>query len=125
MRYWAATGCTVLGKQAGKARSKLTVLLQDDVPAVRIAAAEALYGLDKKATVIPTLTDILLSDNQIERLEALTVLEKMNKDAKAALPAIKEMVDLRDDKKNPNQPLWKNPHDIKIAKRIITNINTN
>lgn len=125
IRYWAATGCTVLGKQAGKARPKLMVLLQDDVPAVRIAAAEALYGLDGTAIVIPTLTDLLHSDNQIERVEALSVLEKMGKDAKAALPAIKEMVALRDDKKNPNQPLWKSPHDIKIAKRIMANINTN
>jgi hypothetical protein len=101
------------------------VLLQDDVSAVRIAAAEALYTLDTNANVIPTLTDILRSDNLIERVEALTVLEKMDKDAKAALTAIKEMVVLRGDKKNPNEPLWKSAHDIKIAKRIIAKNNTN
>jgi HEAT repeat protein len=122
IRYWAATGCTVLGKQAEKEGSKLLVLLKDDAPAVRIAVAEALYSLGNNAAIIPTLTSILRSENQFERLEALTVLEKMKNDAKAALPAIIQMVDLRDDKKNPNQPLWKFPHDIKIAKRIIANI---
>ncbi len=125
IRYWAATGCTVLGKQAKKARSKLLVLLKDEVAAVRIAVAEALYSIGDNAAIIPTLTSILSSDNQFERVETLTVLEKMKNDAKDALPAIIQMVDLRDDKKNPTQPLWKFPHDIKIAKRIIANIDLN
>jgi len=120
VRYWAATGCTVLGTQAQEARPQLVSLLRDIEPAVRVAAAEALYGLGDNAIGIPLLSNILRSDNQIERVEALTVLEKMGRDVKSALPAIREMDEMRDDKKEKDMPLWKFPHDVKIAKRIIS-----
>lgn len=118
VRYWAATGCTVLGKQALSARAELISLLRDTTPAVRIAASEALYGLGDDNIVIPVLTGILKSDNQLERIEALTVLEKMGPDAEPAAPLIKEMIIMREDKKTKDQPLWTNPHDLKLAKRI-------
>lgn len=118
VRYWAATGCTVLGKQALGARAELLTLLRDTTPAVRIAAAEALHGLGDNNIVIPVLTGILKSDNQLERIEALTVLEKMGMNAEPAAHLIKEMITMREGKRTKDQPLWTNPHDLKLAKRI-------
>lgn len=123
VRYWAATGFTVLGKKGMQAMPKLITLMNDATPAVRIAAAEAIYGLEGSSKVLSNLSEMLRSENQYERVEALTVLETMRQDAKPALPAIKKMIELRDDKKNPNQSLWQYPHDVKIAKRIVSNMN--
>lgn len=65
VKYWAATGCTFLGKKAQAANPELLSLLKDQEPAVRIAAAEVLNCLGEVAPVIPVLTDILQhSDNQ-------------------------------------------------------------
>ncbi|MDF3078675.1 MAG: sulfatase [Sphingobacteriaceae bacterium] len=122
VRYWAATGCTILGKQAKPASTKLTALLHDAVPAVQIAAAEAVYGLEGNAKIISVLSDALSSENQFVRVEALTVLEKMGKDAMPALGSIKQMAAQREDKKTAGEALWQAPHDVKIAKRIIANI---
>lgn len=85
IRYWSATGLTVLKAVSGK--EALQEALKDPEPAVRIAAAEALYvtGADKQAAVI-TLTEALKSDNPYARLQALNVLELTGKDAKPALP---------------------------------------
>lgn len=120
VRYWAATGCTILGAQAKAAKAELIPLLKDSEPAVRIAAAEAIYGLGDKTSGLPVLTDILQhSDNLYARLEAVTVLESMGLDAKPALSAIKKMVEVRVPNKTKDQPSWKYDHDVKVARRII------
>jgi arylsulfatase A-like enzyme len=125
VRYWAATGCTILGKKALKAKKELNELLNDSEAIVRIAAAEALYSLNKNTKGITALSNSLQSDNELERLEALTVLESMNQDAKSALPAIKSLIDLHNDKKNQEKESWRLPHDVKVAKRIVSNIQIN
>lgn len=48
IRYWAATGCAILGKEATRAKNNLEALLYDSEPSVQVAAAEALYGLGEK-----------------------------------------------------------------------------
>jgi N-sulfoglucosamine sulfohydrolase len=92
VRYWAATGCTVLGKQAAPARGVLRRLRADPELSVRIAATEALYGLGEKERAIPVLTEALKSDNVMARVQALGVLETMNQDAIGALAAVKALV---------------------------------
>lgn len=85
VRYWGATGLTVLKASAGK--EALQKALKDPEPAVRIAAAEALYvaGSDKPGAVA-ALTDALKSDNPYARLQALNVLDLTGKDAAPAIP---------------------------------------
>nr|WP_295921280.1 sulfatase-like hydrolase/transferase [uncultured Dyadobacter sp.] len=83
VRYWAATGLTVLKAPAGK--TELQKALQDREPAVRIAAAEALYvsGADRQGAVT-ALVEALKSDNPYARLQALNVLDLTGKDAAPA-----------------------------------------
>ncbi|MGV3639831.1 MAG: sulfatase-like hydrolase/transferase, partial [Adhaeribacter sp.] len=95
VRYWAATGCTVLGKQAAPARAALRKLLTDPEPAVHLAAAEALYQQGGKAEALPVLTAALKSDNLLVRVQSLNVLETMGADGAGALPALKEMIQKR------------------------------
>ncbi|GAB4042913.1 sulfatase-like hydrolase/transferase [Spirosoma litoris] len=90
VRYWAATGCTVL-KPVG-AKNSLQKLLQDPEPAVQVAAAEALYGLNEKAEAIDLLKKALTNENRLVRLQALSVLQGIGKDALPALPEVKEIV---------------------------------
>lgn len=123
LRYWAATGCGILGKQALAAQAKLTSLLQDREPAVRTVAAEALYALGYKTNVLPVLINTLQDDNIYVRLQVLTVLESMGQDALPALPGIKQMVTQRTEKKMKAQPSWKMAHDVKIANQLINKLN--
>ncbi|MDR6807332.1 arylsulfatase A-like enzyme [Dyadobacter sp. BE34] len=85
VRYWGATGLTVLKAASGKVA--LQKALKDPEVSVRIAAAEALYvtGTDKPGA-IAALTDALKSDNPYARLQALNVLDLTGKDAAPALP---------------------------------------
>ncbi len=85
VRYWGATGLTVLKATSGK--DALQKALTDPEPAVRIAAAEALYvtGTDKPGA-IAALADALKSDNPYARLQALNVLDLTGKDAAPAIP---------------------------------------
>src|SRR3546814_16725885 len=77
VRYWAATGCVVLGAEARPARGPLLALLEDPSVSVRIAAVEALYRLEKPAavgntpeksleTLLKTLESALKGDNRSE-----------------------------------------------------------
>lgn len=43
-RYWAATGCLILGQRAAAAQKELTDCLEDPYPLIRIVAAEALIA---------------------------------------------------------------------------------
>ncbi len=91
VRYWAATGCIILGKKARPAMSQLTALLTDPELSVRIAAAEAVSGLGERNKSIQTLTDALHSDNQMARVQALSALDKLGSAAKPAYPMVKEI----------------------------------
>ena len=90
IRYWAATGCTVLKPVAAKV--PLQKLLQDPEASVQVAAAEALYGLGEKAVAIHELKKALTDQNRLVRLQALSVLQSLGNDAAPALPEVKEIV---------------------------------
>lgn len=114
VRYWAATGCTILGEKAAPAKDALKKMLHDPEISVRIAAAEALYLLGEKQNSINTLIDALKSDNVMARVQALNVLENMKEDATPALAAVKELIFV-DDSHNID-------YDVRAAERLIENL---
>jgi arylsulfatase A-like enzyme len=92
VRYWAATGCTVLGITDATTQVKLKALLVDPEPAVQIAAAEALYQAGNSAESLPVLTQHLSHARPLVRLQALNVLQTLGADAAAALPAARKLM---------------------------------
>lgn len=72
-RYWGAIGCTVSGKQAKAAAADLKKLQNDPVPAVRIAANEALTAIGYRKSGIIGFTKILK-----ETKDDMVALEAMN-----------------------------------------------
>jgi HEAT repeat protein len=75
LRYWGALGCTICGKSAVSAAESLTTLLEDPVPAVRIAASEALVVQGDATQGLKALTSILAETNDdMVALEALNVV---------------------------------------------------
>lgn len=90
VRYWAATGLQILKAQAG--RNSLLKALEDNEPAVRIAAAEALYYLGEKQLSVAVLIKALDNGNQAARVQAINALDNMGKDGLVALDAIKKLV---------------------------------
>lgn len=98
VRYWAATGFLVRGKEAvRKNGSKLREVLKDPSPSVRIVAAEALakYGTDEELALA---LDVLVQNASLEEsslfvaMLALNALDELNEKARsrreqiAALP---------------------------------------
>ena len=110
VRYWAATGCTILGHYAAPAKYDLMTLLKDKEVSVRIAAAEALTHLGEKEKAVQVLSEALGSDIQMARVQALNVLEQLGPDAKAAFPMVKKLID--DKKKNAD-------YDLRAAEKIM------
>lgn len=92
MRYWAATGCIILKEKGYHFKEGLKQLLEDPENSVRIAAAEALYGLDEKKIAVDALVEVLNDENIIPTLNALDVMEVMKLDAIPALNAVKELL---------------------------------
>ncbi|GHB65373.1 sulfatase-like hydrolase/transferase [Persicitalea jodogahamensis] len=110
IRYWAATGCTILGNKAQSAKGTLINLLSDPEVTVRIAAAEALTKLGEKEKAVQTLTEALNSDIQMARVQALNVLEQLGPEASKAFPAVKQLIDHK--KKNAD-------YDLRAAEKIL------
>jgi arylsulfatase A-like enzyme len=75
VRYWAATGCLVLGDKAAPAKPRLLALLDDPAADVRVVAAEALSHLGEVEPATRALTEVLETGNEYEILAAITVLE--------------------------------------------------
>ena len=85
IRYWAATGCAILGENAKKAKQELELSLTDESPDVRIAAAESLYKIGGKQEAISTLGEILQNDNLFVVLHALNVIHELGNDVISTL----------------------------------------
>ena len=99
VRYWAATGCTILGRRAVSAKTQLETLLGDSDISVRIAAAEALFvSTGETDKPVQTLIDALKSGNRMARVQALNVLEQFGPAARKAYPVVREIQkgDLKD-----------------------------
>ncbi len=92
IRYWAVTGCTILGEKARSEKSKLLGLLNDPEITVRIAAAEAVGKLGEKEKAVDALIDALKQGNQMARVQALNILDQFGDDARKAYPAVKAVI---------------------------------
>jgi hypothetical protein len=110
VRYWAAAGCTILWKDAMSAKATLSKLLNDPEVSVRVAAAEALYLLSEKDKSLRVLRDALQSNNLMARVQALNVLENMDKDAMPLMDAIKALL---------KENLKDGDYDVRAAKRLL------
>jgi arylsulfatase A-like enzyme len=110
IRYWAATGCTILGSKAAGAKSRLLPMLSDSEITVRIAAAEAVAKMGEKEKAVDTLIDALKKGNQMARVQALNILDQLGDDARKAYPAVKAVIvgEIAD-----------GSYDIRAAERII------
>ncbi|MFD2571801.1 sulfatase-like hydrolase/transferase [Spirosoma soli] len=116
VRYWAATGCTVLKPVAAK--SSLPPLLKDSEVAVQIAAAEALYQLGEKEASIATLKQALSNSSRPIRLQALNVLQTVGRDATSAADLARELIE-----KNPSRNPVNDLYDVRAAQTLLNTLN--
>ncbi len=113
VRYWAATGCTILGHHATPAKYDLMALLKDKEVSVRIAAAEALTHLGEKDKAVQTLAEALGSNIQMARVQALNILEQLGPDARPAYPMVEKLVNEK--KKNAD-------YDLRAAEKLLSSL---
>jgi arylsulfatase A-like enzyme len=77
-RYWAATGCLILGKAAAPAKDILASLLGDKHSAIRVAAGQALFNLGEqrqgKAAVLAELENFT---EETAQQNAINVIDLM------------------------------------------------
>lgn len=111
VRYWGATGLGNLGSAAASAEQDLTVCLKDSSPSVRVAAARALARMEQTDLALPVLTGELASPHEWVRLSAAIVLDEMDEQARAALPALKQALQ---DKQN--------KYVVRVANRAINDL---
>jgi len=97
VRYWAATGCAVLGTRAERAAVWLIGLLEDPSADVRIAAAEALCGMERCELAVPALVNELENPNPRAALHAVNVLAVLGEKARPALDALKKLLEESED----------------------------
>jgi N-sulfoglucosamine sulfohydrolase len=86
VRYWAAVGLTILGKNAKAAEGALIKALTDKSGNVRIAAAEALCNLGRENIALPVLEKEVHNNNTKIALHALNVLDAIGESARPVLP---------------------------------------
>lgn len=89
LRWWGALGHLALGAAARPAVDSLIAALADPSPDVRLAAAEALAGLDRLDQALPVLTAALRADDGFTRLSALSVISRLGPRARPLIPAIR------------------------------------
>jgi N-sulfoglucosamine sulfohydrolase len=89
VRFWAVTGCLVLGEKAKPAIPALKKCLKDESPDVRINAAEALCNLGNVDEGLPVLIAELSNENTKAALRAANSLQYIGDAAKPALKALK------------------------------------
>ena len=108
VRYWAATGCAIL--KDPKAKENLLKMVNDPSVSVRIAIAEALYGIGEAKAALKLLSNCLDSELIMARTMALNVLDLMEMDAVTLLPKIETIVAEAPESRN---------YDIRIGKSLV------
>ncbi len=110
VRYWGATGCLILGTDAGSATNNLIELLNDENPDVRITAAEALCNLGMSDVATPVLIAALKEENVMVRVHAFNSLETLGGTvAMEAIPMAKQVIENRTGR----------DYDIRAAQRLV------
>ncbi len=75
IRYWAATGCLILGESAAMAKARLRGRLGDEWADVRVVAAEATAHLGETEAALRTIGEVLQTGNLYEVLAAQNTLD--------------------------------------------------
>ncbi len=92
VRYWAATGCIILGKKAEQAAPQLEAALNDPSPDVALAAAEALYTMGKKQTAREAIASIMLkTENGKAQLHAVNILQSVSEHEPQTVKAVQKL----------------------------------
>ena len=77
-RYWAATGCLILGEAATPAKDSLINLISDKHSAIRVAAAQALFNLgEQRLGKVAILAELENSNEEIAQQNAINVIDLM------------------------------------------------
>jgi HEAT repeat protein len=95
MRFWAAVALTAQGEDARAAIPGLRVALSDELPSVRLQAAEALCKLGESKRALPVIIADLRHDSPLVRLQAAMALAAVGKAARPAAAEIKEVIGLQ------------------------------
>jgi uncharacterized sulfatase len=123
VRYWAALGLQMRGEKAVQAsRAALRKLLDDQAPAPRIAAAEALgrFGNEQDAAdAVRVLSELAPADKNgsAVTIMALNALTSMGPRAKAALPLIKTM-----QPRDPKSPQRLQEYPVRLVKSLTADL---
>ena len=92
VRYWAATGALVAGREAASLKAGLIDLLVDPAPDVRVVAAEALGHHGESARSLPVLVKVVHDGNVYESLAAANALEALGRDGVVPMDRIKSVM---------------------------------
>jgi arylsulfatase A-like enzyme len=90
MRWWAAQGCTLLGRQAAPAEAALRRRLDDSSGSVAAAAAEALARSGRIEAALPALERLVADTNPPGVIsQAANILDRLGELARPSLAAMK------------------------------------
>ena len=92
VRYWAATGLSILKDQALPAKKPLIRRLNDSSADVQIAAAEALAYLGFENYALPTMMKQLRHESPLVRIHAANALNEIGIKASAVVDELQAMV---------------------------------
>jgi len=92
VRYWAATGCTILGESAQSVTDSLLDCLGDPSADVRIAVAEALCSIGEMDQGLPVIIQETKNSNSKVALHALNVLDAQGEGARSALTKLELLI---------------------------------
>lgn len=92
IRYWAATGCLILGGRAAPAKANLLARLEDEWRDVRVAAGEALAHLGETEAALRCLGGVIQSGNSYEVLAAQNALDFLSEAGLVPLAAAQELL---------------------------------
>ena len=107
IRYWAAIGLTIQGREVLPIAKSLKDALISNSPVVGIVIAEALYHVDEKELALNYLIKMINHDKMLVRLQAVNVLETLGNDALKAIPAIKKVIKSKENRGYDNRAMWR------------------
>jgi N-sulfoglucosamine sulfohydrolase len=93
VRYWAAVGCRVLGRDALPAIEKLRSRLKDTASSVRIVAAEILAKYNDPEESLLVLKDMLYHPEEKVRLQAINAVDYLEERALPIRGAVKGKIE--------------------------------
>ncbi|MCF8261864.1 MAG: sulfatase-like hydrolase/transferase [Melioribacteraceae bacterium] len=97
VRFWAATGCVILGEKVKSAIPKLKALLNDNSGDVAVTAAEALSLLGESKLSFSVLLEQLRNSNSKVALRSANVFEVLGDKAIPFIGEMKKIIEETDD----------------------------